>query len=56
MPGLLLNALRSKFLSSEMYHSKAEYWKDVAMMALTKAAPWKMTRFWRRYIKSTTFL
>lgn len=56
MPELLLRALRSESLSSEVYHSRAELQRDVAMLALTRATFLKVTRLWRCCTKSTTFL
>lgn len=44
MPGLLLSALQSKLLSSDVYHSRAESRRDVAILALTRAAPQKVTK------------
>lgn len=41
---LLLSALRSKLLSSEVYYSKAKPWSDVAMLVFTKIASQKVTR------------
>lgn len=43
-PGLLLSASRLKLLSLEVYHSRAEPWRDVAMLALTRIASRKVTR------------
>lgn len=44
MLGLLLSALRLKSLSSEVYYFKAEPQNDVAMLALIKGAPLKVTK------------
>ncbi len=43
-PGSLLRVSRSKSLSSDVYHSRAEPCRDVAILALTRAAPQKVTR------------
>lgn len=48
IPGSLLRALRSKSLSSEVYLSRPEPWRDVTTLAFTKAAPLKVTRLWKR--------
>ena len=44
-PRLLLSALRLKSLSSNIYHSKSELQRDVAILTLTRVASWKITRF-----------
>ena len=54
--GSLLSASQSKSLSSEVYYSKAEPQRDVAILAFTRAASLKLTRLLRRWIKRTTFL
>lgn len=43
-PGLLLSALQSKLLSLEIYHSRAEPWRDIVMLILTKTVSQKVTK------------